>query len=737
MVTIVDSGRILMPSFSAGIADQTYQINQVITSLQFPEATGGDSPLTYALTPTVPGLTYLTFSRLLIGVPTAIANYDMTYTVTDSDGDTASIDFTISVVDTATPVTPPVTPVVDTSPVFSSTVPDREYDRNIQISLQLPLAAGGNIPLAYSLSPSVTGLTFNPSTRRLNGVTSLAGTTAMTYTVTDDDGDTDTISFNITVRAAPAVDTSPVFSGTVVDRSFQIGVFTAIQLPDATNGNTPLTYAVSPAIPGMSFDSSNFLFSGTPTTAGVTDVVYRVTDADGDTDTETFTITVVSTPVTDTTPTFNGTVSDRTYQRDSSVTLQLPDASGGEGILSYTLDPNIPGLNFDNSQRRLTGSPTALGATSMTYTVIDQDNDSSSLTFLLTITAPPPPDTNPVFSGTVADRTYQQNSQVNLQLPFASGGNGNLTYSLTPGIPGLNFDTSTLRLSGTAQTVGVTNLTYRVTDSDGDTDTISFTITIVVADLQPAFTATVSDQTFTVGDAVDITLPDAAGGNAPVSYAIEGLAPGLSFASSRITGNVGEIGSTVVTYTATDSDGDKATLSFAITVLPMAVSTGPVLKVAWLIEVVGTEYLYWQGDHPLTFNGKTYLGRNFLSLSDAETGVDAAETTMTASFAVANPVFRAELLQDPGPLTTVVEWIFSTDAGQTWAKVPRKFVGSLSNPVMKDGIYSIEIETYAADADRGAPLFWSHEDQQLLYPDDFGHEYMRQLEEGIEISWPP
>ena len=73
-------------------------------------------------------------------------------------------------------------------------------------TLTLPEASGGNGELTYSLSPSVSGLTFNATTRQLTGTPSAAGTHAMTYTVTDEDGDTDTLAFTITVSAGTATE---------------------------------------------------------------------------------------------------------------------------------------------------------------------------------------------------------------------------------------------------------------------------------------------------------------------------------------------------------------------------------------------------------------------------------------------------------------------------------------------------------------------------------------------------
>ena len=54
-------------------------------------------------------------------------------------------------------------------------------------NLQLPVATGGTAPLTYTLT-SVPGLNFAASTRTLSGTPNTAGTTTLTYRVTDDNG---------------------------------------------------------------------------------------------------------------------------------------------------------------------------------------------------------------------------------------------------------------------------------------------------------------------------------------------------------------------------------------------------------------------------------------------------------------------------------------------------------------------------------------------------------------------
>ena len=109
-------------------------------------------------------------------------------------------------------------------PTFgTSTVPNQSYTQNSPIAtLQLPTAVSVDLPLTYSISPTLpAGLNFNANTLRITGTPTTAQTsTEYTYTVTDDDGDTDTLTFNIAVQAQVAssinINTIPVKQNEVV-----------------------------------------------------------------------------------------------------------------------------------------------------------------------------------------------------------------------------------------------------------------------------------------------------------------------------------------------------------------------------------------------------------------------------------------------------------------------------------------------------------------------------------------
>ena len=96
----------------------------------------------------------------------------------------------------------------------------------------------------------------------------------------------------------------------------------------------------------------------------------------------------------------------------------------------------------------------------------------------------------PSFKGaTVANQTVVEGEAMPpLALPVGSGGDGELTYRLSPEVPpGLTFDAATRMLSGTPTEAGVYELTYRVADSDGDADELTFALKV---DGLPSFEGT-------------------------------------------------------------------------------------------------------------------------------------------------------------------------------------------------------------------------------------------------------
>ena len=283
--------------------------------------------------------------------------------------------------------------------------------------------------------------------------------------------------------------------------------------------------------------------------------------------------------------------------------LVLPEASGGTGELTYSISALPTGLSFDAATRTLSGTPTAAidGAVEITYTVMDNDDDTAALTFTIIIAAP---GTVPVFAAdaSIDDVGYTVGvPSYDLVLPEASGGTGELTYGVSALPEGLVFDAATRTLSGMPAVVtdGAVTVVYTATDESGTTNTLTFTITVNPClcdnwellglsnwetgaeepeepeNPSPTFAAdaAIDDQVYTAEAAVAaLVLPEASGGTGELTYSVSALPKGLSFdaATRTLSGcpSAATDGAVTVVYTATDGDGTTDTLTFTITVNP-------------------------------------------------------------------------------------------------------------------------------------------------------------------------
>ena len=242
---------------------------------------------------------------------------------------------------------------------------------------------------------------------------------------------------------------------TIADQTYTVGTpIPTLTLPSAT-GADPIFYTLNPnpTASGLRFQNMDgvLTLSGTPSTAGVTMYTLRAEDSGSARITLMFTVTVEA-ATAGTGPTFGGeTVPAQNYIAGTAImAVTLPVATGGTGTITYTLTGALPtGLTYNATARTITGTAGAAAtARTFTYTATDTANATATLMFSITISAG---DTAPTFGGaSVTNQIYTQDMAIPpLTLPAATGGNGAITYTLTPAIAGLTFDAATRVLSGT------------------------------------------------------------------------------------------------------------------------------------------------------------------------------------------------------------------------------------------------------------------------------------------------
>ena len=237
-----------------------------------------------------------------------------------------------------------------------------------------------------------------------------------------------------------------------------------------------------PALPsGLSFDSTTNTLSGTPDTAQEK-TAYTLEFHNSQKTSEFVRLVLNITVTANAVPTFgNHTIADLTYTTGQSVSYNLPEASGGDAPLTYTLSPALPtGLTFNATARppTLSGTPSATApSTEYTYTVTDKDGDTASLSFSLTVSAPPAP--SPGVSITPTTLTVAENGgTATYTVVLDSQPTANVTVTPTSSATSaatvsgaLTFSTTTWN---TAQTVTVTGVDDDI-DSDRTT-TITHTV---------------------------------------------------------------------------------------------------------------------------------------------------------------------------------------------------------------------------------------------------------------------
>ena len=555
-------------SFSADLnpGDQTFTQDSAIGVITLPLAQGGYGDLMYVLSPELPaGLSLNMETREISGTPSEPMDATMyTWRVTDELDGSAELAFNVTVLE-------------DLMPSFAvdAAIADQTYIQGDKIStIVLPTASGGNGELSYMLDgdlPSGLVLEGNQITGTPDKPTQAM---KLTWSVNDTDGDQASLSFVLTVLE----DLQPTFvSGALIpDQSFiQNSPISEISLPLATGGNGDLIHEITPDLPPrLSVNLITGVLSGTPANPLEAAVyTWQATDEDGDTVALQFTLIVVE----DLQPVFNTTVEsiEQTYIQDSEIEpLSLPVADGGNGELTYSLEPSLPeGLELDLHKAVVSGTPSEiLARTKFTWSVTDVDGDAVSFSIFLTVLE----DLQPSFGGIeVAEQMFIGGSEIiSFELPKAESGNGDLSYVLEPSLPsGLVLDVATRTISGTPDKAHQrTEFSWTANDIDGDTATLSFFITIL-EDLQPSFAADVmiDDRSFVTDSEIEsILLPEATGGNGELTYTLmPDLPAGLAMdsATRSISGTPSEpLARTEFTWTATDVDGDTASVSFNLNV---------------------------------------------------------------------------------------------------------------------------------------------------------------------------
>ncbi|MEC9475648.1 MAG: HYR domain-containing protein [Planctomycetota bacterium] len=347
------------------------------------------------------------------------------------------------------------------------------------------------------------------------------GDTEVIYTATDDAQNS--ISSSLIVRV---LDSTPPF---IESMPPNLQVSTPVDSCEAAASWT------EPSTSDCSLvTASSDIPNGTVLSIGHHIVTYTFTDEYGNDSTEDFLVTVVDGEA----PQIHGVPADITVNNGAgscSVAVVWPEAT--------TTDCVFSGLDVDHAS----GSEFTIGTTTVTYTASDSQGNQSTASFLVTV------------EDIEAPQLF--NMPPDIEVTAAMGSCEAAAFWVEPtALDCVSFELSSSASSGSSFPIGDNVVTYTATDPSGNEGVATFTVTV-------------HDQEDPLISQLPLpiqvnSMPDTCQGIAtwtePTAADCSGI---LSLIPSHPSGSDFPIGTTAVTYTATDGSGNTSELTFTVTVV--------------------------------------------------------------------------------------------------------------------------------------------------------------------------
>jgi len=397
-------------------------------------------------------------------------------------------------------------------PDYSSTVSDN-CSSNITYT-QTP-AAGTLV----GLGPHTVHIEANDNSSNNNG----AGNTAtkdVTFTVNDTTAPTITCPANIT-------------------RSTDAGSCSATVAPGTATATDNCDS--NPTISGTRSDNQSL---SAPYPKGTTTITWTAIDHSGNLSSCQQTVTVNDTEKPTITAPPN--VTANTGPGRTSCDADVSNATLG----TASANDNCPGVTVSRSP---SGNTFPVGTTTITWTATDTSGNTATATQTVTVVDNTPPVVTPP-----ADVTAYTGPGATSCGTFVSDATLG-TASATDNCPGVSGVTRSGVPSGNFFPVGTTTVTYSATDAHGNTGTATQTVTVI--DNTPPVISCPANVT------LEPTCPSGAIATYTTPVGTDNC-PGAvtTRTAGGASGSVFPIGTTTVTYTATDASGNSASCSFTVTV---------------------------------------------------------------------------------------------------------------------------------------------------------------------------
>ena len=507
-------------------------------------ATGGTAPYAWSVIGgSLPAGLSLSSAGVLSGTPNAAGSASFTVQVADAaaPANTATKPFTLTIAAAALVIDTATLPAGVAGAAYSSTLG----------------ASGGVPPYSWTIVAGALPAGLSLSTAGvLTGTPSGAGSSSFTVQVQDSQAPVHNTTklFTLTVSPATLAITTATLADGVLGSAYSGSLV-------ASGGTAPYSWSVvSGSLPSGLSLSSNGVFTGTPTAAGSSSFMVRVSDAQAPAATATRSYTLVINPA----PLVITTNSVPTGQVGTAYSSTLAVSGGTAPYIWSLAGGSLPaGLSLSVSGV-ISGTPSAAGTAAITVQVQDSQAPARNTTQNLSLTINPAPlviSTTTLVGGQVAV-AYSATLA-------ATGGIAPYSWSVISGsLPaGLSLS-SAGTISGTPTAAVTANFSVQVVDSQAPAHntTQSLSLTVIAGALS---VTTGSVANGNVGAAYSATLA-ASGGIAPYSWTVSSgaLPAGLALSSGGvISGTPTAAGSAAFSVRVQDSQAAPANATRALTLL--------------------------------------------------------------------------------------------------------------------------------------------------------------------------
>ncbi|HRQ28483.1 MAG TPA: HYR domain-containing protein, partial [Saprospiraceae bacterium] len=462
----------------------------------------------------------------------------VTWRVTDSAGNMANCSFTVSIDDTQNPtVTCPGNQAANTSAGIC-TYTNIGTDWNVSAADNCTVAS-----ISYVLSGATEG-TYNST---LNNVVFNKGTTTVNVTVLDGASPANSASCSFTVNITDNQDPGITCPDDIIEEVVA-GCSKSINIPAILfNDNCP-----GSTIAWSTSGATNLSGSGQPGTqifnSGLTMVTVTVTDASGRTAECSFSVTLSDNILP--TVTCPGNISVNTDNDVCNALVTIPAIVFGDNCSGSSLAWSLSGSTTLNGSGQPGQQTFAKGLTTVTLTVTDAVNNTAQCSFTVTVTDSQLPEIS--CPGNVNLTNDPGSCNRSYTVPVVTFTDNCPDPALSWVLSGATSGSGTGYIGTRTFNVGVTNVSYTVTDGAGLTAQCSFTIT--VTDTQkPVISGCPSNINRTSGAgqcSANVSWTE------PVATDNCTSSGNLVWTKSHTPGTSFPVGTTTVTYTVRDAAGN-------------------------------------------------------------------------------------------------------------------------------------------------------------------------------------